>query len=80
MRKEWEKYSAMTSTSTQEESEAIGYSSVTLRAKGVSGPDTDEYTIINPDFWAEGVDSSKFKGWSNLSEVSILLMPYQSCF
>ena len=22
----------------------------------------DEYTIINPDFWAEGVDSSKFKG------------------
>ena len=31
----------------------------------------DEYTIINPDFWAEGVDSSKFKGWSNLSEVSV---------
>ena len=31
----------------------------------------DEYTIINPDFWAEGVDLSKFKGWSNLSEVSI---------
>ena len=30
-----------------------------------------EYTIINPDFWAEGVDSSKFKGWSNLSEVSV---------
>ena len=34
----------------------------------------DEYTIINPDFWAEGVDSSKFKGWSNLSEVSVLLI------
>ena len=31
----------------------------------------DEYTIINPDFWAEGVDASKFKGWSNLSEVSV---------
>ena len=44
-----------------------------------SGPDDyppsvgpDEYTIINPDFWAKGVDSSKFKGWSNLSEVSVL--------
>ena len=31
----------------------------------------DEYTIINLDFWAEGVDASKFKGWSNLSEVSV---------
>ena len=33
----------------------------------------DEYTIINPNFWAEGVDASKFKGWSNLSEVSIFV-------
>ena len=40
----------------------------------------DEYTIINPDFWAEGVDSLKFKGWSNLSEVSSLLMSYRSLF
>ena len=32
----------------------------------------NEYTIINPDFWAEGVDALKFKGWSNLSEVNVL--------
>ena len=30
----------------------------------------DEYTIINPDFWGEGVDQSVFCGWSNLSEIS----------
>ena len=32
---------AYQSMSTQEESEVIGYNSVTLRAKGVSGPDSE---------------------------------------
>ena len=31
----------------------------------------DEYAIINPDFWGEGIDSPKFKGWSNLSKVRV---------
>ena len=65
---------------------SVGASSLPSAAHGIkwsmpsSGPKDyppsvgpNEYTIINPNFWAEGVDSSKFKGWSNLSKVSVFV-------
>ena len=79
----------MSSPTSSYVSASMGASSVPSAAHGIqwsmpsSGPEDyppsvgpDEYTIINPDFWVEGVNPSKFKGWSNLNEVSVWFDSY----